>query len=233
VSVGAEPGETPPISRQVRPGRTCLERRFAWFALLIVCGVGVAAHVSASTDEEAWTDAGVKHGVNLAFRENREWSAREVRAVKEVDFSAERIFAVVCDFSRYTEFMPGIKEASIIEGSVPADFVAYLRYAPQFVVVAARDVILHVSGKSEPDGSYACTWSGAPDRLPRRSDAVRMPVNAGGWTIEPFAGDHARVTYQVAVKPGGRIPDWLVRWGAARALPEVIEAVEKRLGATR
>jgi ribosome-associated toxin RatA of RatAB toxin-antitoxin module len=203
------------------------------FVLLFVCCIAARPRLSASTNEGTWTEAGVKRGVRLAFRENLEWAAREVRAEKLIDFPARRVFAVVCDLSHYAEFMPGITNASILEGTVPTDFVAYLRYAPQFVVVAARDVILHVRGISDSDGSYRCMWSGVPDRVPPRSNAVRMPLNVGAWTIEPVAEDRARLTYRVAVRPGGRIPDWLVRWAAVRALPEAIEVVEKRLAAVQ
>jgi hypothetical protein len=38
--------------------------------------------------------------------------------------------------------------------------------------------------------------------------------------------------YQVTVKPGGNLPGWLVRRGASSALPEVIEQVHRRLGAS-
>jgi ribosome-associated toxin RatA of RatAB toxin-antitoxin module len=198
---------------------------------VLILFVTVASQSADSPDVGAWTDAGMKHGVALAFRENRQLAAREVRAEKELSFSAQRIFTVVCDFSQYTEFMPGIVEASILEGTTPGGYVAYLRYAPRFVVVAARDVVLKVDG--EAGNAFHCQWSSLPDRLPRRKDAVRMPLNVGSWAIKPEGPDRARVVYQVAVKPGGSIPDWLVRWGAARALPEAIEAVEKRLASPR
>jgi hypothetical protein len=56
-----------------------------------------------------------------------------------------------------------------------------------------------------------------------------MPLLRGAWTIDALDEMRSRVVYQVTVKPGGRIPGWLVRRGAVQALPEVIEKVRKRL----
>ena len=187
--------------------------------------------LGASPDEGGWTDAGTKHGVALAFRENPRLAAREVRATSEMPFPAEMVFSVVCDFPRYPEFVPGMLEATTLEGTSPADYVVYMRYAPKFLVIAPRDVILQLHGGPEPTGEFRCTWSELPDRLPNRPGVVRMPIYTGSWTLEPIGAARTRVVYQVAIKPGGRIPDWLVRWGAARALPEEMQVVQKRLAA--
>jgi hypothetical protein len=37
------------------------------------------------------------------------------------------------------------------------------------------------------------------------------------------------VTYQVAARPGGRIPGWLVRRGAVQALPDIIARLRDEL----
>lgn len=203
-------------------------RRTVVSAMTLVCLLSPPT-LGASDEEGVWIDAGTKRGVALAFRENLRLGAREVRATTELPFPAALVFAVVCDLSRYPDFVPGIVEATTLEGTTPADYVIYLRYAPRFVVVAARDVILRVRGGPEPAGTFRCSWWGLPDRLPERHRVVRMPLNSGSWIVAPLGAARAHVEYQIAVKPGGRVPDRLVRWGAVRALPEEMEAVQKRL----
>jgi ribosome-associated toxin RatA of RatAB toxin-antitoxin module len=183
-------------------------------------------------DEAPWKDAGTKDGIALALRDNRQLGAREVRATAEMPFPAAHVYAVVCDFSQYAEFVPGVREARTLEGTSPADYVAYLRYAPQFLVVAARDVVLQVSGGERPDGTFTCTWSAVEDRLPRTDSAVRMRLDTGSWVIAPIDDGRTQVVYQVAVDPGGRLPGWLVRWGATRAMPDVMTAMRRRLAST-
>ncbi len=177
-----------------------------------------------------WTAAGTTRGVTMAFRHDPQLEVREVRATAELSFPAARIFPLVCDFTHYGSLVSGVQETRTISGTVPSDYEIYLRYAPRFLVVSARDVVVHVQGQSAPDGSSACQWTDLKDREPKRKGTVRMPLLRGSWTIEPLDATRSRVMYQVAVNPGGRLPGWLVRRGAVSALPDVIEQVRRRLG---
>jgi ribosome-associated toxin RatA of RatAB toxin-antitoxin module len=184
----------------------------------------------AATGNSDWTSAGTKDGVTLAFRDDPVLAAREVRATSELPFPAALIFSVVCDLTHYNELVPGVTEATLLEGTSPTEYEVYLRYAPRFVVVAARDVVLRVRGGADAPGTFGCSWSEVADRLAERKGTVRMPLLRGTWTLETLDGRRSRVAYQLAADPGGRIPGWLVRKGAVQAMPEVIENVRQRLG---
>jgi ribosome-associated toxin RatA of RatAB toxin-antitoxin module len=176
-----------------------------------------------------WTAAGTRGGVTLAFRDDPQLEVREVRATTELAFPAARIFPLVCDFRQYRTLVSGVQKTRMVSGTAPSDYEIYMRYAPRFLVVAARDVVVHVQGQSTPDGSGTCYWTDLKERTPERKGIVRMPLLRGSWTIEPLDAMRARVVYQVAVNPGGRLPGWLVRRGAVSALPDVIEQVRRRL----
>jgi hypothetical protein len=177
-----------------------------------------------------WTAAGTKHGVTLTFRDDPQLEVREVRATTEFSVPAARIFPLVCDFTHYRSLVSGVRETRMIAGTAPSDYEIYIRYAPRFLVVSARDVVVHVTGQSTPAGASGCQWTDLKGREPERNGVVRMPLLRGSWTIEPLDATSARVVYQVAVNPGGRLPGWLVRRGAVSALPDVIEQVRRRLG---
>lgn len=172
--------------------------------------------------DAGWTAAGIDHGVTVAYRDDRQLNAREVRAVAELPFAAARIVAVACDFSRPLD--PDVREARIVSGRIGERYEIYLRYAPRYVVVAARDVVIDV----RPDGT-GCAWSEVADRVPPQPGAVRMPLLRGAWQVEQIAPTRSRVTYQIAVRPGGRIPGWMVRRGAVSAMPDVIARLIKLL----
>jgi ribosome-associated toxin RatA of RatAB toxin-antitoxin module len=194
-------------------------------------GLLLLARASAAADRDSdWISAGTKDGVTLAFRDDPLLDAREVRATSELPFPPALIFPVVCDFTNYRELVPGVTEATLLEGRSPTDYAIYLRYAPRYLVVAARDVVVHVRGGSDAPGTFACSWSEVVDRLARRKGTVRMPLLRGTWTVETLGDGRSRVTYQLTAAPGGRIPGWLVRKGAVQAMPEVIENVRERLG---
>ncbi len=176
-----------------------------------------------------WTSAGTRGGVTLAFRDDPQLDVREVRATTELSFPAARIFPLVCDFTHYRSLVSGVQETRMMSGTAPSDYEIYMRYAPRFLVVAARDVVVQVQGQSSPDGSSRCHWAELKDRAPERKGIVRMPLLRGSWTIDPLDVTRSRVVYQVAVNPGGRLPGWVVRRGAVGALPDVIEQVRRRL----
>ncbi len=188
---------------------------------------------TAAADDAGWKDVGSKRGMRLAFRDDPVLDAREARATAELPFAAAAVFAVACDFSLYGELVDGVTDATLLDGSIPAEYDVYLRYAPRYMVVAARDVVLRVRGGPDPTGDHSCSWNEVAGRVAERTGVVRMPVLRGGWRIEALSETRSRVVYQVSAKPGGRIPDWLVRRGAVNALPDVIERVHERLRSGR
>lgn len=183
-----------------------------------------------SATDTDWTPAGTKHGVVMAFRDDPRLNVREVRATTELPFPAARIATLVCDFRNYGTLVEGVQDARVISGTVPDDYQMYLRYAPRFVIVAARDVAVRVHSRSTPAGVGGCAWTNVEGREPERPGVARMPMLRGSWTVEPLDASRSRVVYHVAVDPGGRIPAWLVRRGAVSALPDVITQVRRRLG---
>jgi hypothetical protein len=84
--------------------------------------------------------------------------------------------------------------------------------------VGAAEGASQDSGTSESEG-----------RVEARKGTVRMPLLRGSWTIERIDAERSRATYQVAARPGGRIPAWLVRRGAVGALPDVISRLRDEL----
>lgn len=182
-------------------------------ALASACLVTAAAGAG-----QDWVAGGTQRGVTLSFRDDPRLDTREVRAIAELPHASERIVAVVCDFTQPLD--PDVRETKILSGDVHTRYTIYLRYAPRYVVVAARDVVIDV--RRQPNG---CDWSEQHDGVEERTGTVRMPLLRGSWSVEALDAYRARVTYQIAVNPGGRIPRWLVRRGAAGALPRVIEHV--------
>ena len=171
---------------------------------------------------QEWTSAGVRDGVTLSFRDAAHLQAREVRAVAELPHAADRIIPLVCDFTQILD--SDIREARLLSGDLATRYEVYLRYSSRYVVVAARDVVIDV--RREPQG---CSWSEVGDRAPQRSGTVRMPLLRGSWMVEPLGDSRSRVVYQVAVRPGGRIPAWLVRKGAMDAMPDIIARVGRKI----
>jgi hypothetical protein len=199
--------------------------RIAPLCMMVAVSIATAT-VAGDTD---WTDAGTRRGITLAYRDDPSLSAREVRATADLPFSAKRIYSVVCDLAQYKVIVPGVQETKMLGGALPADYEIYLRYAPRFLVVEARDVVLRVQGAPRETAGFGCQWSELAERMPPQKGVVRMPLLRGSWTIDSLDASRSRVVYQVMARPGGRLPGWLVRRGSVNALPEVIEQVRRCL----
>lgn len=182
----------------------------------------VPVATGATQTEQGWTAAGVKNGVTLAFRDDPQLDARQVRAIAELSHTPSQIIPIVCDFTQTLD--PDTREARVLSGEIGGRYEIYLRYAPRYMVVSARDVVIDV--RREANG---CAWSEIAERLPPQSGAVRMPLLRGSWTVEPIDASRSRVIYEIAVRPGGSIPGWMVRRGAVSAMPDVIALVARCL----
>ena len=191
-------------------------------SILLLCA---SVALDAGQVDAGWTAAGIKNGVTLAFRDDPQLNARQVRAVAELPHAPGAIIAVVCDFTQRLD--PDTRETRLLSGEIGSRYEIYVRYAPRYVVVSARDVVLDVRPQAN-----GCAWSEVAARLPPQSGAVRMPLLRGSWTVEPIEAMRSRVTYEITVRPGGRIPGWMVRRGAVSALPTVIERVARCLAST-
>ena len=194
----------------------------AALARIGISAIGMIVAAVAAAASQDWIAAGSRDGVALAFRDDLRLEAREVRAIAEMPHAAQRIVAVVCDFTQPLD--PDVRESKILSGDLNTRYAIYLRYAPRYVVAAARDVVIDVRRHAG-----GCSWSEDATGSERRQDTVRMPLLRGSWSVESLDSSSSRVTYQIAVNPGGRIPRWLVRRGAANALPRVIERVNQCL----
>jgi hypothetical protein len=190
-----------------------------WLTAIVLCTTFTTA---AAHPEREWVTAASKSGVTLSYRDEPTLDARAVRAIAELPHAADRIAGIACDFTQVLD--PDVREARVLSGDVGSRYEIYLRYAPRFVIVSARDVVIEVQRRSG-----GCDWSELADRLPAQSGAVRMPLLRGSWTVEALDPSRSRVTYQIAVRPGGSIPGWMVRRGAINALPEVIGRLSKCL----
>lgn len=188
----------------------------------MILATALLAVLLAFLQEAPWTDAGTKGQVALSYRDAEPLNAREVRAVTELPHAISRIIPIVCDFTQTLD--PGVREARVLSGDVAGSYEIYLRYAPQFLVVASRDVVIDVRRSDS-----GCAWTEVADRVASPAGTVRMPLLRGSWTVEAIDASRSRVTYQIAVRPGGSIPNWMVRRGALSALPDVIERVSRCL----
>ena len=198
-------------------------------AELAVCSVGscamIPAHLSllllfysmaldAAQTDQGWTAAGITNGVTLTFRDDPQLNARQVRAVAELPHAPGLIIPVVCDFTQILD-PTRARPRSLRRDRRPLRDLSALRTTLHGRVGSRRGARRSTAGQRLRVVGGRRAYPAATRR--RAHGAVAWIV-----AVEPIDSSRSRVTYQIAVRPGGSIPRWVVRRGAVSALPEVI-----------
>lgn len=123
----------------------------------------------------------------------------------EVDAPPEVLRAVILDFPRYADFLPGTESATVISEEPAA-------WEVRFVIRVIRQ-LEYVLRLTAPD-DRTITWSLVEG--PFRS-------NEGGWCLEPLdGGARTRATYWLDVQVGMYVPGAIVRSLTDKSLPDTL-----------
>lgn len=194
--------------------------------------VGIAALLFAAQPASAgssWELVEDDDGIKVWSREVGGSNVRQVKATKVVALAPERIWAVLVDTESYVEFMPYLESVEILE-KVSAS-VSYLYQKVDAPLVDARDYVIRVTMKADPDkGVWTRSWVPAhhPSSPPENDDAVRLKVLEGQWTLKRLAPGKTEVTYFLHTDPGGSIPTWIANKANKSSVPTLLSAVAKR-----
>jgi ribosome-associated toxin RatA of RatAB toxin-antitoxin module len=182
---------------------------------------------AAEATEAPWEQANDKNGIRVWVRDVPGESVREVKGEKTVAASVARIIEVLADVEHYTEFMPYVEEARVLE-RFDGGHYEYQVLNPPFV--SRRDLVVKLTYTTDAaTGIYRRIWVETTTQAPPvRSGIVRLQVNRGGWTLEPLGNGQTRVTYFVHTDPGGSLPTWIANKANTSSIPDLLKAVESR-----
>jgi hypothetical protein len=189
------------------------------------------AHALESKTPPGWSEASRDKDLVIYTQENERAHAKAFKAVGEADATPEEVFRVVTDVENHPKFMPFTKESKIVQRLNANEVVAYQLISPP--MVSQRDYDLHI--KLTPptpgtDGIYRSEWNALPDFEPPRAGIVRVPVAEGSWLFEPLdGGKRTRITYTSVTNIGGSIPSWIANMSNQQLIPNIFQAVRKRV----
>ncbi len=133
-----------------------------------------------------------------------------------IDTPPERVWNTIMDHNRFEEFMPSVKECSIVEDQGASRVVSYN------LKVAWADIAYFLKLDYDRD-----TWhvDGALDKSrPHGISDTRCT-----WDLQPLdGGKRTMVNYSVYIDSGRFIPKFIERLLSKRQLPTVLENVRKR-----
>lgn len=168
--------------------------------------------------------------ITVKARNKSGTSIREIRAEGDVKAAAQDIQSTILDPESYTRFMPYVKECRYV-GEPEADGSRFVYTKIDPPVVSARDYVVKVNTPrkvaSDGSGVFENRWESVWDKLPRRSNVVRLKINEGSWVVTAKDANTSHVVYKFTVDPGGSIPSFAANMGNKSGITDTFKAVEK------
>ncbi len=127
-----------------------------------------------------------------------------------IDAPVEKVFAIITDYERYPEFLPDMKEVTVLDRN---DGVAKVRFELELIMRVSYTLRLV---ESPP---FGLSWT--------LEEAKMMVENVGGWTLAR-EGERTRATYALEVKLRGLIPKSVSTRLLGTTLPQTLDRFKAR-----
>lgn len=188
----------------------------------------------ADITEGSWYEVGENNSVKLWRLDVPGETLPGFRGEILIEGPAEAVLAQVQDVDSHTEWMYRCAEARGVEKLDEHSTIAYNRTDSPWPA-ADRDVVVKTRVSRDEGGKVLqMTFRNVEsDQVPREEGVVRMPRLEGAYTMTEVGPNRTRVTYQVEVDIGGRIPGWIASM-VARDLPvKTLTSLRERVESQR
>lgn len=174
-----------------------------------------------------WVDAHDKNGIRVWYRDRVELGGREVKAEIVIEAEPRKVFDILSDVEKYTEFMPYLEKMEVIETFDDGRIQYEVVNAP---VVSRRDYVLRVTVTRPTTESWKIDWKPAPEGKgpPVSKNMVRVALNEGWFLIEPHEKG-TKLSYMLLTHPGGSIPTFIAKRSNTSAVPDLLDGIRRRV----
>lgn len=199
----------------------------------LTCALFVSLSLSAAFAEEPpapqgealarrgpWEVMQKENGIVAERRQVEGSELHEFQGRGVVDAPLARVFAVIRDAERRTEWMANCVASHTLDELPDTNQISYNRTSAPWPV-AHRDVVLQgaVYFDLKAKEIFLPFDSLEHPKQPPVPGVVRMPFLRGHWKLTPAnGGKSTHVEYRVHANPGGSLPGWVVNW-VSRELP--------------
>lgn len=142
------------------------------------------------------------------------------RAMGIVDAAPAKVWPVVRDCEHFAKFMPRTKSSELISRT-GGDSVCKVEIEMPFPFDNLWSVVRSSERKTD-EGGFQRVWTLMKGTYKR---------NNGRWSVYPWEGEKSLLVYEIDVDPDVAIPDAIIRSAQTGSLPDVFEAVRKRVKA--
>ena len=148
-----------------------------------------------------------KNGVTVEIfrsRQQEPW----IRGSFTVPASAESVFRLLSDFSRYSEIFSHEVASATVVASTDRFSVLHLVWDMPFPI-SNRDALVRYQADRCPDGGYRIYWLQEPTDANIPVNGIRIREVEGETVIRADGAARCAVTYTYYGELGGRLPGWM------------------------
>lgn len=154
------------------------------------------------------------------------------RGVLPVDMYS--MLAVLNDFSRHREWMRFMSESRVISRDNDFRLWMYVRFDAPWPVWD-RDAVLKLDIQRDPQTeevwmTFSETYHPAH---PKGEDVIRLPRFDVRMNLRPVDEKNTFIDYLQDIRPGGDLPNWVVRWLSRRVPVETIDRLRLQIEKTK
>ena len=158
-----------------------------------------------------WKQVIDKNNVEVFIHQCHEMNVRAFKAVTTVSMSLDSLEAIFDKIEDYPNWQSSVKESKIVHRSSDDRYHYYSR-TQQGWPAKDRDLIWAVQKSWDEHTSaliydQVCSTNTLPEKRGEGGLAAQAFVT---WRLEPTAENEVKVTYNLTVQQGGRVPNWLI-----------------------
>lgn len=182
--------------------------------------------MQALAEEKAWVEAHDDDGIKVWYRDRADLGGRQIKAEIFIEAPPDRVFEVLSDVSKYTEFMPYLEKLEVLETLDDGRIQYEVVNAP---VVSRRDYVLQIT-VAKVDAGWRIDWKPAPEgKGPAATKGtVRVTLNEGSYLVAP-QDKGTLLSYTLLTHPGGSIPTWIAKRSNTSAVPDLLDGIRRRV----
>jgi hypothetical protein len=170
-------------------------------------------------DLDGREDALVSGEILVVLNEVASSNAKEGCVVGHIAAAPAEVMAVLRDAGRYEEYMPTVKRSNVTVEH--GDVLLNRQELDLPFPIGNRHFTIQLTEKRTDDGGFRLDFSYVPG-------SGNVKDTRGHWSVEPWRGG-SLVAYVLWSDPGGAIPKWAVNRAARRTLPDVMDALRRRV----
>lgn len=181
--------------------------RFILFLFVILLQI---TDTIAQKHDSTWVLKKNKNDIELYARFPEESRFKEVKATCVFAAQISDLVKIVLDVESYPDWVSNIKEGGTLKKVGEHEYINY--YIADFPwPLKDRDVVLNTILVQEEDSkSVYIELEGRATFIAEKKDIIRIQNIHAYWYFIPEHSGMVKVSYQMLVDPGGKIPVWLI-----------------------